>query len=114
MAIKIEKESKIESKKLLQTVNPEVQKQTRKWKSGLIWAIAFISLSFIAGLIAACFLGVTNRTTNINDELVTNVDYANYEQSDDDDEYFYDEYPSLEEHIGGPSSKIADIKDVSC
>ena len=105
MAKMIEDEETTESKELLQTVKSDPKSRT--WTLGRIIGVFLVLVLLILGIV----LAITHFNTNCapSDEIA--IDYYNdYEQNDDD---YIDEYPDVEGHVAGSSSKIADIQNVS-
>ena len=106
MAKMIEDEETTESKELLQTVvKSDPKSETRKL--GRIIGVFLVLGLLIVGIV----LAITHFNTKQAKSDEITIDYYNdYEQNDDD---YIDEYPDVEGHVAGSSSKIADIQNVS-
>ena len=98
MANKTEDEVPTESNELLQTVKSDLKSGRRKlgWIIGVILVLGLL----IAGIVFAITHFNTNQAASGN---ITNDQY---------DDYYFDEYPDVDEHLAGSSSKIAKIQNV--
>ena len=100
MGNKIEDEVPTESNELLQTVKSDPESGTRKlgWIIGVFLVLGLL----IAGIVFAITHFNTNQAASGNITI----------ESIDNDQYNFDEYPDVVEHLAGSSSKIANIQNV--